>query len=140
MPKRVFRREAIRLQSLPIKFFMGKCYVDDPLPNIAYAAIWMPTFIVWPYLTLGNTFGLCGAIRTIFFYLVHMCPPPYTLSRKTVKLNPPGLRTTELFIIFLICMQSEKFVILIYTLESKLCLLEYSICLYRKHCICTRVC
>ena len=24
-------------------------YVDDPLPNIVYKAIWMPTCIVWLY-------------------------------------------------------------------------------------------
>ena len=29
-------REAMHLQCLPIKFFTGTCYVDDPLLNIVY--------------------------------------------------------------------------------------------------------
>ena len=39
-------------------------YVDDPLPNIVYMAIWMPACIVW------HPAQLCGGFHAIFFCLV----------------------------------------------------------------------
>ena len=39
-----------------MKIFTGTRYIDDPLPNSVYTAIWMPTLAIM--CTLGNTFGL----------------------------------------------------------------------------------
>ena len=40
----------MHLQCLPIKENYGRAgYVDDPLPNIVYMAIWMPACVVWLY-------------------------------------------------------------------------------------------
>ena len=45
----MFVQEAMHLQCLPINYFTGTRYVNDPLPNKLYIAAWMPTCIVWLY-------------------------------------------------------------------------------------------
>ena len=76
----MFVRElAMHLKCLPN--FIGTRYVDDFLPNIVYTALWIPGItlynicmaILCMYLTLGNTFGLCGDIWTINFFSCLMC-------------------------------------------------------------------
>ena len=59
-------------------------YVDDPLPNIVYIAIWMPACIVWLYAS--------GSIVWWFsdhFFLLSVWSSCYTLSRieKKKKIN-----------------------------------------------------
>ena len=49
MPPRVFPILFVCMQYLPIKNLLGTRYVDKPLPNIPYNAIWMRTFIVQSY-------------------------------------------------------------------------------------------
>ena len=48
-------------------------YVDDPLPNIVYIAIWMPACMHALYGSTMHPARLCGGFRTIFFCLV--CGP-----------------------------------------------------------------
>ena len=52
-------------------------YVDDPLPNIVYMAIWMPACIVWLYYASSSTLVVFGPF---FFCLV--CGP---LEKKKKK-------------------------------------------------------
>jgi hypothetical protein len=46
----MFVQEVMHLQCLPIQKNYGcAAYIDDPLLNIMYIAVWMPATIVWFY-------------------------------------------------------------------------------------------
>ena len=50
----------LRIKVMPFAMFAhkkitGAGYVDDPLPNTVYMAIWMPACIVWLYYASGLT-------------------------------------------------------------------------------------
>ena len=61
----------MHLQCLPIKnFYNCVGYVDDPLSNIAYIALWMPACIVWVYYELSCIAWLSCAIHQ--YYMVFL--------------------------------------------------------------------
>ena len=61
----------MHLQRLPIKKYYGCAgYVDDPLPNNLYIAIWMPACIVWLYYASRSTmWWFQDSARTLMTFL-----------------------------------------------------------------------
>ena len=66
----------MHLQCLPIKNYGRAGYVDDPLPNIVYMAIWVPAYIVWLCYASSSTVWW---FPDNFFYFCLVCGP---LQRK----------------------------------------------------------
>ena len=74
----------MHLQFLPIKKITGAGgYVDDPLPNIVYMAIWMPACIVWLYYAPSSTVWW---FSDLFFCLV--CGPLEIREKKGCVYSP----------------------------------------------------
>ena len=57
-------------------------YVDDPLPNIVYMAIWMPACIVWLYYASSSTVWW---FSDHFFCLV--CGPLEKKKKKKIEIK-----------------------------------------------------
>ena len=69
----------MHLQCLPIKNYRCAGYVDDPLPNIVYLAIWMPACIVWLYYQ-GRSHRSPGYLNDYRFKIGGACSPRWHIE------------------------------------------------------------